>query len=300
MHGCGHDGHTAMLLGAAQYLSTHRDFDGTVVFIFQPAEEGGNAGARAMMQDGLFDRFPCDAVFGIHNMPGMPVNQFGFRAGPTMASSNRWDIVIRAWAATRRSRMPRGPDHRRGRHGACLADRDLAQQEPAGTGGAVDHADPRRRRLRVIPGEAVLRTVRTYSVETLDKIEADMRRIATTLPQVYGGTGELDFVRAYPPLVNWEQETAFAAQVAENAFGAEHVLRDMPPFMGAEDFVLPGESAGRLSVPGNGDGDHRMESYHGMGPCQLHNPNYDFNDALLPVGATYWVKLVQAYLPVEK
>ena len=107
MHGCGHDGHTAMLLGAAQYLSTHRDFDGTVVFIFQPAEEGGNAGARAMMQDGLFDRFPCDAVFGIHNMPGMPVNQFGFRAGPTMASSNRWDIVIRAWAATRHSRMPR-------------------------------------------------------------------------------------------------------------------------------------------------------------------------------------------------
>ena len=154
----------------------------------------------------------------------------------------------------------------------------------------------------VIPGEAVLRgTVRTYSVETLDKIEADMRRIATTLPQVYGGTGELDFVRAYPPLVNWEQETAFAAQVAENAFGAEHVLRDMPPFMGAEDFSFFLEKVpGAYLFLGNGDGDHRMESYHGMGPCQLHNPNYDFNDALLPVGATYWVKLVQAYLPVEK
>lgn len=104
MHGCGHDGHTAILLGAAQYLSKHRQFDGTVYFIFQPAEEGGNAGARAMMQDGLFEKFPCDAIFGLHNMPGMPVNQFGFRSGPAMASSNRWDITIRGWAV-----MPRSP-----------------------------------------------------------------------------------------------------------------------------------------------------------------------------------------------
>ena len=226
-----------MLLGAAQYLSTHRDFDGTVVFIFQPAEEGGNAGARAMMQDGLFDRFPCDAVFGIHNMPGMPVNQFGFRAGPTMASSNRWDIVIKGVGG-----------HAAQPHASVdpiivAADMVHALQtvisrsknplEQAVLSITQIHAGDA---YNVIPGEAVLRgTVRTYSVETLDKIEADMRRIATTLPQVYGGTGELDFVRAYPPLVNWEQETAFAAQVAENAFGAEHVLRDMPPFMGAED-----------------------------------------------------------------
>ncbi len=141
-------------------------------------------------------------------------------------------------------------------------------------------------------------TVRTYTVEALDKIEADMRRIATTLPQVYGGSGELDFVRAYPPLVNWEKETAFAIQVAEEAFGRENINPQVPQFMGAEDFSFFLEKVpGCYLFLGNGDGDHRLQSYHGMGPCQLHNPNYDFNDALLPVGASYWVKLVQAFLP---
>jgi hippurate hydrolase len=252
-----------------------------------------------MMQDGLFDKFPCDAVFGIHNMPGMPVNQFGFRAGPTMASSNRWDIVIKGVGG-----------HAAQPHASVdpiivAADMVHALQTVISRSkNPLDQAVLSITQIHagdaynVIPGEAVLRgTVRTYSVEALDKIEADMRRIATTLPQVYGGTGELDFVRAYPPLVNWEQETAFAAQVAEDAFGAEHVLRDMPPFMGAEDFSFFLEAVpGSYLFLGNGDGGHRLESYHGMGPCQLHNPNYDFNDELLPVGATYWVKLAQAFL----
>jgi len=299
MHGCGHDGHTTILLGAAQYLAKHRDFNGTVIFIFQPAEEGGNAGARAMMQDGLFEKFPCDAVFGLHNMPGMPVNQFGFRSGPAMASSNRWDITIRGVGG--HAAQP----HRAVDSIVIAADMVHALQtlvsrskdplESAVLTITQIHAGDA---YNVIPDQAVLRgTVRTFTPEMVDQIEAGMRRIVTTLPQVYGATGELNFIRSYPPLVNWEKETAFAAQVARETFGDEHVDCSIPPFMGAEDFAFFLEKVpGCYLFLGNGDGDHRLDSYHGMGPCQLHNPNYDFNDALLPVGATYWVKLVEKFL----
>jgi amidohydrolase len=299
MHGCGHDGHTTILLGAAQYLAKHRDFNGTVIFIFQPAEEGGNAGARAMMQDGLFEKFPCDAVFGLHNMPGMPVNQFGFRSGPAMASSNRWDITIRGVGG--HAAQP----HRAVDPIVIAADMVHALQtlvsrskdplESAVLTITQIHAGDA---YNVIPDQAVLRgTVRTFTPEMVDQIEAGMRRIVTTLPQVYGATGELNFIRSYPPLVNWEKETAFAAQVARETFGDEHVDCSIPPFMGAEDFAFFLEKVpGCYLFLGNGDGDHRLDSYHGMGPCQLHNPNYDFNDALLPVGATYWVKLVEKFL----
>jgi amidohydrolase len=299
MHGCGHDGHTTILLGAAQYLSEHRNFDGTVHFIFQPAEEGGNAGARAMMQDGLFEKFPCDAIFGLHNMPGMPENQFGFRSGPAMASSNRWDITIRGVGG-----------HAAQPHNAVDPIVIAADMVHALQTLISRHKDPLEAAVlsitqihagdayNVIPGEAILRgTVRTYTVDVLDRIEEGMRRIVTTLPQVYGATGELDFVRAYPPLVNWEKETAFAADVAREVFGDQQVDCNIPAFMGAEDFSFYLEKVpGCYLFLGNGDGDHRIASYHGMGPCQLHNPNYDFNDALLPVGATYWVKLVEKYL----
>jgi hippurate hydrolase len=298
MHGCGHDGHTAMLLGAAQYLARHRDFDGTVNFIFQPAEEGGNAGARAMIADGLFDRFPCDAIFGIHNQPGLPTNQFGFHAGPFMASSNRWDIVIKG----------------QGGHAAqphltvdpIIIAADMVQALQTVISRQRDPFDPAVLSItqihagdayNVIADQAVLRgTVRTFTTAALDKIEADMRRIVQTLPRASGGSGELDFVRCYPPLVNHAQETAFAAEVARAAFGADHVDDNVAPMMGAEDFSFYLDQVpGAFLCLGNGPGEHRAAD-HGAGPCQLHNSSYDFNDELLPVGATYWVKLVQAFL----
>jgi hippurate hydrolase len=299
MHGCGHDGHTTMLLGAAQYLSKHRNFDGTVNFIFQPAEEGGNAGAKAMMDDGLFDRFPCDAVFGIHNMPGMKTNVFGFRSGPAMASSNRFTITING-VGGHAAQPHKGVD-------PIIVAAEMVgvlQTVLTRTKNPLDAAVLSITQIHagdafnVIPSEAVIKgTVRTYTTAVLDTIEEAMRRIATTLPQVYGGSGELDFVRAYPPLVNHEKETEFAASVAEQVFGKDSVDRTIPQFMGAEDFSFFLEAKpGCYLFLGNGEGGHRGYHYEGMGPCNLHNSNYDFNDELLTVGATYWVKLVETFL----
>ena len=298
MHGCGHDGHTTMLLGAAQHLARDRDFDGVINFIFQPAEEGGNAGARAMMEDGLFDRFPCDEIYGIHNMPGFPVGHFAFRKGPTMASSNRFDIIVRGTGG-----------HAAQPHKAVdtivitaemvgvlqtLISRHKNPIDVAVLSVTQIHAGDA---YNVLPDQAVIRgTVRTFSTEVLDEIESNMRRVAETLPQVYGGTGELQFYRAYPPLVNWDVPTDFAMQVAIDTFGADHVDHDTPQHGGAEDFSFYLQKVpGCYMFIGNGGGDHRDSRYIGMGPCELHNPNYDFNDALIPVGSTYWVRLAQAY-----
>lgn len=300
MHGCGHDGHTTMLLGAAQYLAANRNFDGTVNFIFQPAEENNNAGARLMIQEGLFERFPCDAIFGIHNMPGMKANVFGFRSGPAMASTNRFNIVVKGIGG-HAAQPHKGVD-------PIIIASELVgalQTVITRTKNPLDAAVLTVTQIHagdaynVIPTEAVIKgTVRTFTSAVLDTIEETMRRIVTTLPKVYGGSGELEFIRAYPPLVNHAAETEFAAAVAERVFGPDHVDRSIPAYTIAEDFAFfLEEKPGCYLFLGNGDGAHREGVYEGMGPCQLHNPNYDFNDALLPYGATYWARLVEAFLP---
>lgn len=299
MHGCGHDGHTAMLLGAAQYLAEHGQFDGVVNFIFQPAEEGGNAGAKAMIDDGLFERFPCDVVYGMHNLPGVATGVFGFRAGPAMASSNRFDIIINGVgghaAQPHKSVDPILIAVQMVQALQSLITRNKNPIDTAVLSITQIHAGDA---YNVIPAQAVIRgTLRTYSVEVLDLMENNMRRIVTKLSEAHGATGELQFVRCYPPLINWPKETEFAADLAEKLFGADHVDRATPPHTGSEDFSFYLEKVpGTYLFIGNGEGDHRVDAYEGIGPCELHNSSYDFNDALLPIGATYWAKLVEATL----
>lgn len=297
MHACGHDGHTAMLLGAAHYLSRHRNFDGTVYLIFQPAEEGGG-GAKRMMDDGLFEQCPMQAVFGMHNWPGIPVGRFGVTAGPMMASSNEFEVIVHG-KGSHAAQPHKGIDPvmiavQIAQSWQTIITRNRNPVDAAVLSITQIHAGST---TNVIPNDATLiGTVRTFDLKVLDLIETRMRAIAEHTAQAFDATVEFRFMRNYPPLINHPQETAFAAGVLQTIVGADNVDTQVEPTMGAEDFayMLQGKPGCYVFI-GNGEGDHRAAG-HGLGPCNLHNPSYDFNDDLLPIGATYWVRLAEAFL----
>ena len=296
MHACGHDGHTAMLLAAAQHLAKNRNFDGTVYLIFQPAEEGGG-GAREMVKEGLFEQFPMDAVFGMHNWPGMKAGQFAVSPGPAMASSNEFRITIRGkggHAALPHTGIDPVPV-------AC----EMVQafqtiltrsKKPTDTGlisVTMIHAGEAS---NVIPDSCELQgTVRTFTLEVLDLIEARMRKIAEHISAAHDAEVDFYFHRNYPPTINTAAEANFAREVMAGIVGAENVLVQEAA-MTAEDFSFMLQAKpGAYAFIGNGDGAHR-DMHHGAGPCTLHNASYDFNDDLIPLGATCWVSLAEQFL----
>ncbi|MGL4576279.1 MAG: M20 aminoacylase family protein [Burkholderiaceae bacterium] len=296
MHACGHDGHTAMLLAAAKHLAREPNFDGTVYLIFQPAEEGGG-GARKMIEDGLFKQFPMQAVFGMHNWPGGKVGTFGMTPGPMMASSNEFEITITGKGA--HAALPHnGVDPVMVAVNLAQALQTIITRNKKPIDSAVlsitqihtGDAD------NVIPDTAVLSgTVRTFTTEVIDLIEKRMCEIAQGIAATFGATADVAFVRNYPPTINSAAEAAFCAEVAAGIVGTENVDAGCEPTMGAEDFsFMLLEKPGCYVFIGNGDGTHRQMG-HGLGPCNLHNPSYDFNDDLLPLGATYWVRLAQQW-----
>ena len=296
MHACGHDGHTAMLLGAAQHLAATRAFDGTAYLIFQPAEEG-RGGAQAMLAEGLFEQFPMEAVFGLHNWPGYPQGSLACSPGPVMASANVFKLVIHGVGG-----------HAAGPHRtvdpmlvACqvvMAWQSVISRNKRPIDAAVlsvtmlNGGEARN----VIPDHCVVEgTVRTYRAEVTDLIDRRMRQLAEHTCAAFGARAEFTFDRRAPAVVNHPHEAAVAARVIERIVGPGLAMAQEPA-MPSEDFAFMLQAKpGAYAFIGNGDGLHRQPG-HGEGPCMLHNPSYDFNDALLPLGTRYWVELVREWL----
>ena len=297
MHACGHDGHTAMLLAAAHHLATQGDFAGTLNLIFQPAEEG-QGGALRMMEDGLFAKYPCDAIFAMHNMPGHPQGQLLLRDGAAMASSDHVTITLEG----------------SGGHGAmphCAADPVVAGAaivmglqsivarniDPLHTAvitvGAFQAGDANN----VIPQTATLKlSVRALDRGVRDTLERRITELADLQARSYGVRATVDYQRSYPVLVNTADETNFARGVATELVGAAQVELNARPLTGSEDFAFMLEQVpGSYLLIGNGDGSDDATN-GGHGACMVHNPNYDFNDHNLPIGAAFWVLLAQRYL----
>lgn len=296
MHGCGHDGHTAMLLAAARYLVAHRDFDGAVYLIFQPAEEGGG-GADAMIKDGLFEQFPMQAVYGLHNWPGFQAGQFAVSPGPVLASSSSFRIIVKGKGC--HAAMPQlGLDPVPVAAQLVMAFQTILTRsaDPLETGLLSVTMLQAGETFNVIADSCELAgTVRTFSMELLDLIEQRMREITRHICLAHQMESEFEFIRSYPATVNHPQHAELCRRVMAGIVGADQVLAH-PQTMGSEDFAFMLQAIpGCYGIIGNGGGDHRSPG-HGTGPCTLHNPSYDFNDQILSLGATYWIRLVETCL----